>query len=237
MFLALRAAIRAKVLAAQAEFGKDPLAVLKDAWRYCDVALGFVLPVSRALVAIGGLSGTGKTILAAAISPDFGAAPGALHLRSDIERKKACGAPEFARLAADAYGPAMSDRIYRRLGELAKAGLEAGRWVMIDATFQQETERDEIAAIARQMQVKFAGLWLEAPLQIRKERVSKRKNDASDATEEVVVAQAAAQPGSLAWHKIDASAPAAETARAGRDLLDAAFKTPQASGGTGSAML
>ena len=175
--------------------------------------------------------------MAAAISPDFGAAPGALHLRSDIERKKACGAPEFARLAADAYGPAMSDRIYRRLGELAKAGLEAGRWVMINATFQQETERDEIAAIARQMQVKFAGLWLEAPLQIRKERVSKRNNDASDATEEVVVAQAAAQPGSLAWHKIDASAPAAETARAGRDLLEAAFKTPQASGGTGSAML
>ena len=54
-------------------------------------------------MAVGGLSGTGKSTLAAALANAIGRAPGAVHLRSDIERKRLCTVDEYERLPAEAY--------------------------------------------------------------------------------------------------------------------------------------
>ena len=60
-------------------------------------------PPPPRLVAVGGLSGTGKSALARALAPDLGPAPGAVVLRSDIERKALFGKDEQDKLPADAY--------------------------------------------------------------------------------------------------------------------------------------
>jgi aminoglycoside phosphotransferase family enzyme/predicted kinase len=219
MFLALRAAIRAKILVAQADLTKDTNVLFSEARRYVDAAALFLAPATQCLIAVGGLSGTGKTTLASGLAPEFGAPPGALHLRSDIERKKAFGASEFTRLKQNAYSSAASAEIYQRLGELGEAGIRAGRCVIVDATFQQEADRRGIALRAAQLEVPFAGLWLEGPVEILKTRVCRRRNDASDATANVVTAQAAEATGTVAWQRIDASGTRDSVIKAARVVL------------------
>ena len=80
LFLSLRAAIRAKVEAAAADRleggGRDEALAL--ARRYFDCAAAFLAYVPPRLVAVGGLSGVGKSALAAALAPRLGRVPGAL---------------------------------------------------------------------------------------------------------------------------------------------------------------
>jgi predicted kinase len=219
MFLALRAAIRAKILVAQADLTKDTSVLFSEARRYVDAAALFLAPATRCLIAVGGLSGTGKITLASGLAPKFGAPPGALHLRSDIERKKASGVSEFTRLKQDAYSPAASAEIYEKLGELAEAGIRAGRCVIVDATFQQEADRRGMSLSAAQMEVPCTGLWLEGPVEILKTRVCRRRIDASDATANVVTAQVAEATGTVAWQRIDASGTRDSVMKAARVML------------------
>lgn len=205
LFLGLRAAIRAKVLIAQAALKTDARTELSEARRYGELALGFLVPSPARLLAIGGLSGTGKSTIAEALAPHLGAAPGALHIRSDIARKRHFGVSPLTRLGPDAYEPSISETVYRRLDELAKIGLTAGRCVVIDAAFLRQKERAAIAQLAAEMNVPFTGLWLEAPVSTLKARVRQRRNDASDATEVVVTAQTSRVTSAVDWHRVDAS--------------------------------
>lgn len=204
-FLSLRAVIRAKVLAAQADFVAEGSALQAEARKYAKAALQFLVPAGRRLLAVGGVSGTGKSVLAGALAPHFGSSPGALHLRSDIERKRALGSSQNVRLAQGSYSPTVSARVYDRLRELAATALRANRTVIVDATFLKESERKEIERIGARMGILFQGLWLEAPLDKLQRRVRDRRNDVSDATVEVVDAQVAEDPGAITWLRVDAS--------------------------------
>lgn len=205
LFLALRAAIRAKVLAALARLAPPDAAGVPGtrAARYLSLAERFLAPAPPRLVAIGGLSGTGKTRLAAALAPVLGRAPGALHLRSDVIRKDYFGVPEQTRLEAAAYAPAVSVEVYRRMAARARAGLRAGQSVILDATHLAEAERAAAAALAAAEGVPFTGLWLEAPPGVLAARVAARMGDASDATEAVVIAQAARDTGPIHWQRLE----------------------------------
>ncbi len=112
LFLSLRAAIRAKVEAAGAERleGEERGRARSLARDYFDRAAGFLLYVPPRLVAVGGLSGAGKSALAGALAPRIGRAPGALWLRSDVERKAMFGAEETEHLPDAAYSPEVSQR-------------------------------------------------------------------------------------------------------------------------------
>jgi predicted kinase len=202
LFLSLRAAIRAKVAILQpGAAGGDAL----DAQRYFEAARAFLAPARRDLVAIGGLSGTGKSSLAAVLAASIGRAPGAVILRSDIERKRLFGAKEFSRLPPEAYLPQTTARVYQRLRDLAAAALSAGQSTLLDAVHLRPEERSEAEMIALQNHACFTGLWLEAPLGKLQERVTERAKDASDATAEIVAAQAKLPQGAMAWHRLDAS--------------------------------
>lgn len=205
LFMALRAAIRAKVTASRASLGADPASARKAVNKYVRAAIDFLSPSAPRLVAIGGLSGTGKTQLAEALASTFGAAPGALHLRSDIQRKKRFGLSATDRLPAAAYSSAASADIYADLGVLAAAGLSAGRSVILDATFRSPRNRHELASIAADLHVPFLGLWLEAPLEVRMERVRARVGDASDATPTVAINQSTDDIGHIEWAELDAA--------------------------------
>jgi predicted kinase len=163
------------------------------------------VPAIRRVVAVGGLSGSGKSTLATALAPDLGQAPGAVHIRSDIERKRLFDVPETHPLPASAYSAAATQRIYAVLRRKAGLAAGAGYTVVVDAVHAQEEERRRIEEVARKLSLPFAGLWLDAPLALLVERVEHRTGDASDADAKLVAAQANYDLGRINWHRLDAS--------------------------------
>ncbi|OZA78573.1 MAG: hypothetical protein B7X76_10055, partial [Azorhizobium sp. 39-67-5] len=215
------AAIRAKVAFDLAALrGANAEAAEADGRAYFDTARHLLSPdAPPRLVAVGGLSGTGKSTLAARLAPELGAAPGAVHLRSDIERKRLSGCGELDRLPPDAYAPDVTARTYARLRDLAGHALAAGRSVVVDAVHAHPDERAAIAAVARAQGAAFTGLWLDAPADLLRARVEARRNDASDATPEVVDRQGRYEIGELAWARLDARLPLPELGRQAATLI------------------
>jgi aminoglycoside phosphotransferase family enzyme/predicted kinase len=199
LFLSARAAVRAKVEAAKVEAGAE-------AAGYLDLAVTLLEPPPPRLIAIGGLSGTGKTRLAQTLAPGLGAVPGAVVLRSDIIRKHLLGVSEDQRLGEDGYGADITRRVYDEMLACAGRALNAGQAVVLDAVFAHPQERAAVDRLARRAGVGAEGLWLVAPEALRGERVAARLGDASDATVEVVRRQEAYDTGSIAWSYVDASA-------------------------------
>ena len=115
LFLSLRAAIRAKVEAAGAERleGEKRDEARALARRYFDRAVRFLAYVPPRLIAVGGLSGVGKSALSRALVPEIGRSPGALWLRSDLERKAMFAVEETVRLPASAYASDVTRDVYR----------------------------------------------------------------------------------------------------------------------------
>jgi aminoglycoside phosphotransferase family enzyme/predicted kinase len=228
LFLAVRAGVRAMVRADRARqvSGAEREAAIGRCRETITLANRYLAPPVPRLVAIGGLSGTGKSTLAARLAPLFGAAPGALHLRSDLERKSAAGAGETERLPPEAYRAEASAEIYRRLAYKARRALKAGHSVIVDAVFADPRERREIAAVAEDIGVPFRGIWLTAPTERLKARVAARRNDASDATPEVVDRQLTYDVGSVDWSIVDADGDAADVAGRAVSLVGADVRPP-----------
>ena len=207
LFLSTRAAVRAKTSATAARLQSDAArqAELEALARgYLRMAGALLRPPGAWIVAIGGLSGTGKSTLARALAPGIGPVPGAVVLRSDEIRKRLSGASPLTRLGPEGYAPAMSRRVYETLADEAVAAARAGHTVVADAVFAGDEERTLIERAADAAAVPFLGLWLEAPAQARMERVGRRTADASDADAAVVRAQVAQAPGGVTWRRIDA---------------------------------
>ncbi len=223
LFLSMRAAVRAKVSVSMTLSQSDTKAknvLLEDARAYEAAARAYLHPAPPRLIAIGGLSGTGKTQLARALAPELGAAPGALHLRSDVLRKKLAGVDDLTRLPSDAYTARASDKVYAELLVHARTALAAGRAVVADAVYAKAGERTAIEALATDLGVPFMGLWLEASENVLLQRVTQRTGDASDATASVVRAQHDYDLGGITWARLDASADLEQVAAAARRLLE-----------------
>ena len=222
LFLGLRAAIRAKVEAAGAERleGEKREEARALAHRYFDCAVHFLVAAPPRLVAVGGLSGVGKSALAGALAPEIGRAPGALWLRSDAERKVMFGVDETVHLPASAYANNVTRDIYERLIVKARTALRAGQSVLLDATFAAAAERSAAAAVAAEVGVSFAGLFLDAPLATRLERIGSRQADASDADAEVARRQAAEPLSERGWAAVAASGSLSDTLALARSRLD-----------------
>lgn len=204
LFLSLRAAIRAKVITLEPGGSAGHAA---EARRHFDAACDFLAPGGLDLIAVGGLSGSGKSSLAAALAGSIGRAPGAVHLRSDIERKRLHGADEYDRLPEEAYRPESTLRTYERLRKLASIALAAGQSVIIDAAHLQRQERSAVEELAARGRTRFTGLWLDAPISVLTNRVINRGLDASDATAEVISLQAKNMQDAPEWLRLGASAP------------------------------
>ncbi|MEQ1696524.1 MAG: AAA family ATPase [Hyphomicrobiaceae bacterium] len=205
-FMALRAGIRAMVTLDRARIQPDAHAeLIVRAVETLHLGTALATPEPAQLTAIGGLSGTGKTTLAAMLAPHIGSAPGALHLRTDLERKWLAGVPEFDRLPESAYTLEASDLVIARVMARAKLALESGHSVVLDGVFARPAERLAVEDLARTAGVRFTGLWLEAPPEVMKARVTRRTHDASDATAAVVEKQLELDTGTLGWPTVDSS--------------------------------
>lgn len=206
LFLAARAAVRGLVAlesALQKPDGEDADDTAR-AISYLTAANRYLTPAKPVLIAVGGLSGTGKSTLAAGLAPMIGPAPGALVLRTDVERKRMFGVRETERLSPEHYSEQISDQVYAVLYVKAERALAAGHGVIFDGVSAKPAERERIAAIARTSGAHFSGLWLEAPLETQIARVEARRGDASDSDATVVRAQADRDLGPMSWTPIDA---------------------------------
>jgi aminoglycoside phosphotransferase family enzyme/predicted kinase len=220
-FMSLRAAIRAKVTAAKlaltAPADKD--AIARSAKKYFALALRLLQPNRPMIVCTAGLSGTGKSVLARALAPLLAPLPGALVLRSDVERKALHGIAENERLPLEAYRPEITARVYELLVDKAGRVARAGHSVIVDAVFARPHERAAIEAKAIDSGADFHGLFLVADLPIRLSRVGSRAPDASDADATVARRQQDYAIGDVAWEIIDASGSPEETLEQARAEL------------------
>jgi len=207
LFMSMRAAIRAKVTAARlaGAAGQERTAITHNALTYFNLARALIDPPAPILVAIGGLSGTGKSVLARALAPDLLPQPGAVLLRSDVERKRLAGVGETERLPPAAYTLEANARVYAALADKARRVLAAGHSAIVDAVFAAPQERAMFEAAASARGVRLGGIFLVADLQKRIERVGSRRNDASDADANVAQRQESYDLGAMEWRIVDAS--------------------------------
>ncbi len=116
--------------------------------RYLEMAHRYCQPRRRFLAITYGLSGSGKSTVAARLVE----ASGAIRIRSDVERKRLFGlAPEQHSQPDDAatlYSTDMSRRTFQRLAELAETVVDAGFPVIVDATFLHRRVRDDFHQLA-----------------------------------------------------------------------------------------
>lgn len=196
LFTALRAAVR---MAVAMEAGD-----LAEADRYRRLGLQLLAPVHPRLVAIGGLSGTGKSTVARALAPRLPGPCGARWLRTDVIRKSLAHAGPGEHLPDQAYVAQARARVYDALAARCGEAVAAGSWVIADATYREAQARAGIEAAAAAAGAPLLGAWLTAPTELRVERVAGRRNDASDATPEVARAQVEPLDLGEAWRRVDA---------------------------------
>ena len=212
LFLAVRAAIRAMVLVQTAT--ATGTTVNPEAVQFLNDALISLQPPDPRLVLVGGLSGTGKTAVSRALAPLIGGPSGAVHLRTDLERKMIHTSEVNLGVPSDEYSVASRKAVYDRMFSRAGAILSAGHSVLLDATFLDANLRTSAQNLAKAADVACDALWLEAPLSVLIDRVKARQGDASDADEHVVRKQLKSGGPPSDWQRISAEGSLEETVEA-----------------------
>ncbi|PQA87527.1 AAA family ATPase [Hyphococcus luteus] len=207
-FMALRATVRMAV-AVEAEH-------FEEADEYRRLAFDLLHHTHPRAVAIGGLSGAGKSAVAKKLAGTMTGPAGARWLRTDVLRKRARDKAPEEKMEKDAYAPEARAKVYDDLFAHAAAAFDAGASVIIDATFQEKQMREAAASLAH---TPVAGFWLDAPLAVRLERIGGREGDASDAGAEVAKAQREPESLGQGWTRIDATGTVEEVAARVRAAL------------------
>lgn len=222
VFLSMRAQIRAHVgaaIAASQDDDEERDREAETARRYLDLAETYLTPQPPRLVAVGGLSGSGKSRLAREVARYLGRRPGARVVRTDVVRKRLCGVHPNEKLGPAGYVSAMTAQTYAAFMEQAREALENGQCVVMDAVFAKQHERERAEQLAQACSVPFTGIWVDAPERIRLDRVATRGRNVSDVTVEIAEQQSDYDLGDIGWARVDSSGKKKETVREARNIL------------------
>jgi aminoglycoside phosphotransferase family enzyme/predicted kinase len=149
--------------------------------KYLAAAHYFAFELRPKLAITHGFSGSGKSTVALQVMEN----EGWVRLRSDVERQRL--AKQFK--AKDSYSSAMTDWVYAHLGELARAAIEAGLPVIVDATFLNLKRRAQFESMARDLNLEFQIITCDAPFNELCRRLRERGPDPSEATVDVLKRQ------------------------------------------------
>jgi len=186
-YVAYRAMVRAKIACIRgAQPGIEPQARVNaesDFSRYLEVAEKAAAGGRGGIVLMHGPSGSGKSTMARQLAE----ALGAIHLRSDVERKRMHGLGAGARTQSDPgagiYGPTATERTYARLAGMAKDAVGGGYPVIVDATCLAADQRAPFRRLAQDTGVPLAIVSCNAPEAVLRERVARREAQGDDASE------------------------------------------------------
>ncbi|MDX1976751.1 MAG: AAA family ATPase [Pseudanabaenaceae cyanobacterium bins.68] len=192
LYLSMRAYIRAKVTS----FLLDDPNIAPDlkqsaqieATAYYTLAWQYTQTGTGSLILMCGLSGTGKSTVAAGLAPKVQA----IQIRSDAVRKHLGGIPLNSRGDQQLYSPEMTSKTYQTLIDYGVTLARAGFRVILDAKFDQVEQRSQALAQAAGIPVKI--LYCQADQATLTQRLSDRaaaNTDIADATADLLSSQIA----------------------------------------------
>ncbi|ASQ90651.1 hypothetical protein CHL67_06670 [Prosthecochloris sp. GSB1] len=190
-----RAMVRVKVTAIrllQETREEEKSTTLEEHQAYLALARSFGVARPHGLVITCGVSGSGKTTLARGMAEKLQA----IHIRSDIERKRIFGIDRLEKTGGERkralYSVETTQRTYAKMRSVASRCLDESYTVITDATFLRKEERLKFVELAEQRGLPVVILCCDAPQDILEHRVNSRHNegaDASDADRSVLVSQ------------------------------------------------
>lgn len=216
-FLAARAIIRA--MATGLVTDKRAPAKVEMPQRYIRLITEFLTPSAPRLIGVGGLSGSGKSMLARELAVAVAGGAGAIIVRSDGIRKRMAGKRPEEKLGPESYSKDMNAAVYDRMKANALNALKAGQSVIVDAAHLRAAERDALSHIATVADAPFTGLWLDVPPEITRARISARVGDASDAGLSVLERQMHYDLEPIRWRRINAGGQLKTTLEQALDLI------------------
>lgn len=181
-----RALVRAKVARIrlnQQQSGNAGTSLETECHQYITVAQSLAHPGPQSLMIMHGLSGSGKSTFSQILLQTMGA----IRLRSDIERKRLFGLSLDTRstqgIKTELYAPETTDTLHQHLRDTAQKLLASGHRVIVDATFLKRRYRDLFRSLAKEEQVPFLILDVQASETTLQERIVVREGQRSDASE------------------------------------------------------
>lgn len=196
-YLVYRALVRAKVTLLSRHQEADAVErqrIHSEYTKHAALAERHTRQTKPVLIITHGFSGSGKSFHAKRLAEEVGA----VHLRSDIERKRLFG---FAALddtnsaaGSGIYTAQAGDQTYRHLAGIAGTVLRAGYKVIVDATFLKHAQRALFQELAESLSTPLMILDFSASAAVLSQRIERRRqqqNDASEATAEILQQQIA----------------------------------------------
>lgn len=194
-----RAMVRAKVTlfrVAQTESATENALIWQKYRALIELAGSYTQKQHPVLMITYGLSGSGKSTIAKKLVEQLGA----IHLSSDIERKRLFNVPldaqNNAALYAGIYTAEATEKTYQHLKELTRLILTAGYSVIVDATFIRSSHRELFIDLAKVLNVPFAIIDCAAPRDQLEARIINRQAamlDPSEARTDILLAQESSQ--------------------------------------------
>ncbi len=186
LYGAHRALVRAKVAALRAAGAGESqtrAGSREELGRYLEGARELLTAQRPQLILMCGVSGSGKSWLAERLAP----ALRAVHLRSDVERKRLAGLTPQQRsgsgLGEGLYSAAMGRATYERLRHCAAAALDGGVSVIIDAACALRAQRKRLGSLGPACAGALQVIFCHAPHGTLAARVEARGREATDASE------------------------------------------------------
>jgi len=156
---AFRAFVRGKVESIGANDAgipeADRRALADSASRYFRLASAYATRRrDPALIILCGLSGTGKSTVGGALAGRIGAAMvSADAVRTQLAEQRGLAKEMWQQYESAAYSPEMNRDVYAEMRRRARAHLQAGRPVILDATHRRSHDRQDALAVAREVGV------------------------------------------------------------------------------------
>lgn len=164
---------------------EEKTAAMERAVRYFRLARGYILRerFAPALITLCGLTGSGKSTVAAALATELGLEI----VSSDRIRKELAGVPlhhhALDDYGAGLYSPAGNEATYRELIARADSLLAAGQGVIVDATCRRMVDRATLRAVADRHAAPLYVVVTEAPPEVIRQRLADRLRQGSSVSD------------------------------------------------------